>query len=288
MFIVSITNAESITCKDLFHQPEMQVAKTVGVSITYSPVLNINGQIRSFPDHFYLEVYRSGKSTPVSSRLLPYRSDALGSLPVGRDGLQEVGLKAIYQNYGDRVPLEIIQAVKSVEAALPMSRQAAFIARNDVTSDLITSVEGMIRVFDGSIYTDGVRAIDNPALPLEKILRKFNKSTDVVNQRRRLGFDVFEIGKYYLSERLKSENYDEVRKDILRWLLDYLDTRSEDMLSKSYFFAHVASRAHLRAYERFFGFRLEDRSKSQNLDASENILSIRGDELRSRLIELTK
>ena len=242
---------------------------------------------RSFPDHVWIEDYRLGSHRPHSQELRPYTNDILGVNYFGQDYLHKVGLLAIYQNYGARVAVQTVNLVKLVEASLPLSRQALFMVNSRLGSLDTKDVKGLIRVFDGSIYDSGLRRVDNPALPLEKILSKQFKSTLAVNEKRNEGADVFEIGKYFLDDAMDPSDLRQVRQSVLLWLIDYLESRGTETLPKSYFFVHVASRTHLIAYQRFFGFQKVPAEMSKGLGEDEHILMISGEQLYKNLKKIT-
>ncbi len=282
--LISIQSwSNGLKCTELFKN-EAEVSKVkIGLSLTYSPVLKIDSADQSFDDYVFIETFKPGFANPVQQRLIPYTNGISGVEAFGRDFLHEVGLQAIYQNYGSRVPIETIQLVQKVEKTLPLERQAVYLVKSNIGSIDIHDVSGMMRIFDGSIYQNGVRKFANPALPLEKILKAQGKSTNIINEKREQGFDVFEVGKYFLAGGMSGKEFQMARQSILIWWVDYLESRGEETLSQCYFYAHVASRTHQIAYQRNFHFKTTSRLESQGLADNENILEIRGDILIARL-----
>ena len=113
-----------------------------------------------------------------------------------------------------------------------------------------------------------------------------NKSTSLVSELRAQKKHVFEIGKYFISKDLDPSDSKLIKADIVRFVTDFLETKGYEELKDSYFLAHVASRVHRIAYERFFGFTVVPREKSQGLDANEDLLLIRGDQFLEKLHKL--
>jgi hypothetical protein len=272
--------SQALECSQVFLGAEARAHSDYqGIALTYAPSLLINGTIRHYPNHVIIETFPPGANLPRSQTVTRYYNPTGLPSPFGREELHRLGLLTIYQNYGDLVDPAIIAKVIKVEESLSLDRQATFLARNSQTG----KAAGFIRIFDGSIYFDGVRATTNFALPLEKILKSMNKSTTVVEEFRGQNKQVFEIGKYFISKDLDPTDSKFVKSDIFRFIIDYLETRGEDELKNSYFLAHVASRTHRIAYERFFGFEVAPREKSQGLDANEDLLFIRGDQFLQNL-----
>jgi hypothetical protein len=272
--------SQALECTQLFSSAEPKAhQKYRGVVLTYSPALLINGTFRRFNDHVMIETFEPGAATVKSYALTPYIHYSGIAQPYGREQLHQLGLEAIYQNYGHLVDPAIVSKVVKIEHGLTLDRQATFIARTTDTEKAI----GFIRIFDGSIHPDGVRSITNHGLPLEKILKSMNKSTTLVSQLRNQNQHVYEIGKYFINKDLDANDSKLVKSDIGRFVTDYLVTLGHEELVKTYFLAHVASRVHRIAYERYFGFEVAARDRSQNLDANEDLLYIRGDILLQKL-----
>ena len=279
---MSAIASQPIKCAQLFLDSHIETKKAdyVGVSLTYSPALIIDNKQQNFDYKVLVESYLPNQRRPVQQILRPFFDPITQLLePYGKSYVHNPGLKAIYDNYGNRVDAEIIKKVITVEEKLPLPRQSTFFAKNVKTDQAY----GFIRVFDGSIYNNGIRAQTDYLLPLEKILGSMNKSTTIVNEKRRQGADVFEIGKYFIQDHLDPVDAKSVKSDILHWLVGFLESRGSDELKKSYFFAHVASQTHQIAYRRFFGFEVVDKNLSQDLSPDESILMIKGDQLLKNL-----
>lgn len=272
--------SQALECTQIFSGAAVKAHQDYrGIVLTYSPVLLTNGTVRRFPDHVMIENFSPGAEAAKSYALTPYYHFSGLSQPYGREQFHHLGLEAIYQNYGPLVDPKIIAKLIKVEQSLSLDRQSTFLARATGTEKAI----GFIRIFDGSIHTVGVRSTTNHGLPLEKILKSMNKSTTLVDELRKQDQHVYEIGKYFISKDLNPNDSQLVKSDIGRFVTDYLETLGNEELAKTYFLAHVASRVHRIAYQRYFGFEVADREKSKNLDADEDLLFIRGDQLLQKL-----
>ena len=117
------------------------------VSLDCAPVFEMSGEIRSFPDHVLLEVERLKGSSTRRQLLLPYIDPVTHlSTPYGRALFHEVGLKAIYQNYGTRVDAQIVKVVGAVEGELTLDRQSTMLVRDENRGYTIEAVEGFLRI----------------------------------------------------------------------------------------------------------------------------------------------
>lgn len=287
------SQAQTLQCKELFARSHNEAKKVdyTGVSLFYSPEILING--RPGQDEFtvLIEVSRPNAVNPSKQFVERYLDPVSGlPLPYGGTYSHKPGLQAIYESYGDRVDPEIVKTVIRVESQLPKCRQSTFLASSFDTK--INKAYGFIRIFDGSIYNDGIRARVNSHLPLERILKEMNKSTDIVNEKKQQGAYVYEIGKYFIKDHLDATDTRHIKSDIINFLIYFLKSRSRVERNDSYYFAHVASATHRIAYQRFFGFEVVDKSKSQGLAEGEDILIIKGqtllENIEKRLVELKK
>lgn len=260
------------------------------IGLDYTPVVETVSGIQSFPDYVLIEAEALSGARSVRSVIVPYIDPVTGiTAPYGRALFHEVGPRAIYQNYGPRVPKYLVDAVSKIEGSLTLDRQSTLLIKDENQGAEISSVDGFIRIFDSSVYTSGIRAITKLRLPLELILAKFGKSTSVVDQARTDGLAVFEVGKYFMNPMLSGTQMRIVRNHMMRWMIRFLETRGTAELEKSIYFAHVASRAHLIAYRRGFRFKPVPKEQTTRLDPDEQILQICGTEflavLKARLQE---
>ena len=282
--VAKLNAGESMRCHSLFQIDAIRAGLISGVSLTYDPVLIIGDSARRFSDHVFVETYLLGSDIPASQLLRPYTNYAGLPEVYGSKKLHQAGLLAIYQNYGPRVPLETVKMVKQVETSLPLERVSTFLVSTNYMEGA-SAVKGFMRLFDGTNGKDENWTYKMP-LPLERILTAQGKSTTVIDQKRAEGNEVIEIGKYFISETLEPTEMKLVKKSILLWLLDAVKSREAKNFNRTFYFAHVASRAHLISYQRYWGFKLADRVLSSGLDTDENILMIRADELVLQLEKL--
>jgi hypothetical protein len=285
--LASGDGAATVLCRRMFKDPQA-LEKLYGVSLTYAPVAVLNNKPQSFPESVLIEDYAVKSHRLSGQKLISYTNEITGIEPFGKNLLHDLGLKSIYDKYGPRVPEATVKAVMAVEAELPLNRQAIYKVKVAGDPDLSDFVMGFMRLFDGSLYQRGLRSLTSPWMPLERILKRQGKSTSAVEQKRQEGADVLEIGKYLLSEDLEAAELSAVRRSVLLWLVDQIESRGAENLKKTFYFVHTASAAHTVAYRRGFGFKIADRALSRGLEENENILMIEGDVLLAKLRELTK
>ncbi len=281
------------SCSAIFAASKHKIGQTLAVSLYYAPPMVTRDGVIGMTGQVLVETYGLGYK-PRLQKLTPYQ-DVYRHIPraFGKSQFHEAGLKAIYASYGDLVDSKTVNLVMKVESLLPLERQTSIIIREVGTknSPIFGSVFGFMRIFDGSIFkpttASAGREFSNGTLPLERILSLTSKKTSIVESKRREGARVFEIGKYFLSDQMLPRDHQAVRRDILTWLNQFITDRGPADLSTSYYFAHVASRVHQLAYQRFFGFEVVPKDLSENLAPNENILIIRGDRLKAILDKIT-
>lgn len=263
----------------------------IGVSVRYSPSAQLRNQV-------VVDLVKPENFQQTGSRTFYYRVPYLNSpINFGKYYFHEVGLLAIYQNYGDLVDPKIVKTVIQAEKKLPLERQESYlIADRSMYISFAGGqkfnqemVKGFVRVFNGSDYRSNTnRELKSDAgLPLERILSMSGKSTRIVEKMRSDRFHVYEIGKYFVRKSLSSQETTETKRGILIWLKDYIESSSDGSPYESYYFAHVASKIHRIAYERYFGLKPVSKEYSQGLDKDEDIMIIRGDELIQRIDRIT-
>ncbi len=286
LFIISLSLAnvaQALQCTQLFavSQNRTLTSNYIGVSLNYSPALEINGQSKYFDNQVFIESFLPGQKIPFKQKLEYYVHPVYNiAMSFGKTILHEAGLKAIYKNYGPRVDPEIVQKVISIEASLPLNRQATFITGNKELNETYS----FVRIFEGTSENNNTRrGISRSLLPLEIILQSMNKNTNAVTEIRKTGVAVFEVGKYFITDGLDLQKAKLIKSDMFRWLIEQLETRGAKELETSVYFAHVASQIHKIAYQRAFGFEVVDPAKSDGLAADESLLKINGAQLLKNL-----
>ena len=274
--------AQAMECTNVFlnKQEVIRGLSYLGVSLFYAPALQMGGMTQIRSNEVLIEVYKPMGKSATKHLLAPYHAPANGlMMPFGKNNLHELGLKAIYSSYGPAVDPLIIRKVISAEDQLSLDRQATFLTKNPDHGE----AQSFLRVFDGSIYDNGIRSTTDFRLPLEIILKSMNKQVSIVDKMRTEGAAVFEIGKYFITSKLDGIEKMAIRRDILNWMIGFIEARGSLESSKSFYFCHVASRAHRIAYERNFGFKLVPDGATSGLAPDENILYISGSDLLSKL-----
>jgi hypothetical protein len=268
---------------------------TIGISNDYRIVSGLGGDPRlhytrvelfhildELPFARHNNLVRDDLTPKILPGVKPIKASSAALKPIFHDP----GLQAIYQNYGERVKPEVVRLVVKIERSLPISRQATYLVNGLGNGTTLgeAPILGFMRIFDGSSRTAGGGT--GSALPLERILVASGKSTQAVAESRDRGFDVLEIGKYYLNSDLNAADTQTVRKSVLRWLRNRIRNHETKSLQKTYYFTHVVSRVHQIAYQRTYGFKPVDRDLSKNLSEEENILFVRADDLLEKLNRL--
>lgn len=189
----------------------------------------------------------------------------------------------VYKNYKDRIRDEIVQQVKSVEENLPELRQSYGL----VFESNYYQVIGTIRVFDGTprrlndVYQPQ-RAATSPVLPFEAIFKARNIPVQFIQKLEKMREEspytpVFEIGK--LSLEGSPQVNDRALKAIELFLYDYYLKRYPDAI----FIVHVASRAHLKLYQKRYGFEIEETVNIPGSDQVEHVLTLPAAKFREAL-----
>lgn len=262
-------------------------SESLGISVRYSPT-------KQTKNIATVHIKEPKSFLNLASQVWYYRMPILNLrlFPV-KEHFHNIGLDAIYQNYGDLVNESLVNTVIRVEKQLPQDRQETYVITDKVGLNLFyggkrlesENVKGFIRVFDGTDYRyqNITRTKSQFALPLERILLMTGKQTRIVQAKRDEGFQVHEIGKYFIRKSLESQGSLDARRGILLWLRSYILSRGQSRPHESYFFVHVASKVHRIAYERNFGLKPVPKEETFGLDKEEDILIIRGDELLHRI-----
>ncbi len=284
---LSKANANTIACGTLFNDQINlnHQYRNIGVSLTYAPALMLDNQVKVYENYVFIETFKTGNKNPSKQLLTPYVHEPSGlPYPYGKELLHNSGLNEFYMGFAMNFEPEILNNVKKAENKLPLNRIATFMNFNPERQE----AQGFMRIFDGSIYESGSRKWSKYLTPLEIELSAQSKNTEILNQKRKEGFDVFEIGKYFIKKNLDPKETALIKTDIFHWLTDYLESRGLESLKKSYFFAHVSSLALQRNYKTYFKFDVVDPAYSTGLTDNESILLVRGDVLLQAVSKLTK
>ncbi len=300
LLLTVASNVWAFSCRNV-HQWGQMIAlekNLEATSLTYAPsLLTTDEKVQSFPNHVLVEVFASGARVPKMQNITPYYDEANGlTLPFGKTVLHEFGLDLFYERFAKNFGSDLRRSVSKAEGRLTLDRQALV----TVTNQKLKRRRGFIRIFNGSIYSTGLRATTSLRLPLETELRMAGKTTSAVDELRRKGFDVHEIGKYVLDEPTAEELARNpevsfsaaeaalVKRDLYLWMMNYLETFTPAEREKSFYFAHVSSNNLMIHYKRTFHLQPVARELSQGLGQNENLMSIRGDQLYLRLNELVQ
>lgn len=183
--------------------------------------------------------------------------------------------ETVYKNYKDRIRDDIVQQVKAVEEKLPELRQSYGLVFESINQSVI----GTIRVFDGTprrlndTFWDW-RSTIPPTLPFEAIFNARKIPVNFIKKLEQMRKDspytpVFELGKLSLEGNSAKVN-DRALKALELFLYDYYLTRYPDAI----FVVHVASAAHLRLYQKRYGFEIEEKVEIPGTDQVEHILTL--------------
>ena len=146
--VFSSTSAKAQDCGALF-KPEK---KWSSIALDYAPTLDLPQGPQTFPNSVLIEVEDVLSGDLLRQYLFPY-IDPISHLmyPFGKNLFHEVGLKAIYQNYGSRVDSKIIEIVRDVESTLTLDRQSTLLVTDVNRGNGADAVGGFVRIVDGSI-----------------------------------------------------------------------------------------------------------------------------------------
>ena len=186
------------------------------------------------------------------------------------------GIESVHQNYGGRLSL-------SEKKLIDKTDWQNFLHQFDihhlgyVTVTEHETVVGFLRVYNGI----------HDLMPVEEILKEKNISTDIFNSYRKQGFEIAEIGKYFLSPLLDSKDLKLVRKNMWMWFLKtYLDPK-DPHFSKKLFIIDVSNEIHARTYERVFGAkRIAADHFSPPLNSPDSVLTVDAVTLRERILKM--
>ncbi len=171
------------------------------------------------------------------------------------------GLQVLHKNYGIRFTEHELGLMRdsdwsSFHSSLDSFRLGFGVVEANQKNQ-VSHIKGFLKVYDGTDYQTikGLKSglTTKPTLPCEILLKRKNISTDVFTKYREQGYQIFEIGKFFLDPELTSGERTQARKGLLQWLItNYLNPQKQ-LSDKVIFIIDVGSVAHLKAYHRDFG-----------------------------------
>ncbi|MES2768732.1 MAG: hypothetical protein V4596_06250 [Bdellovibrionota bacterium] len=207
---------------------------------------------------------------------------------MGLPGADQRFFANVYKNYEGKIKRETINQGKKVEEGLSEWRQSYGLVFADYSQSRLNEVVGTIRVFDGTpkrvddfFFMPWYTEI-SPTLPFEAIFNSrgiFVKFIDTIKQMRKVDpyAPVFELGK--LSLEGSSQVRDRSLKAIELFLYDYYLTRYPDAT----FIVHATSQAHLKLYQKRYGFSLQESIYVPETNNTEYILILNGVQFKKSL-----
>lgn len=244
-------------------------------------------EIRQISDSMYVR-YKSNKSRRVyqnnedlnSPFPLQATNKLMGvMLPFKNDSI----LRAVYKNYEGRIQDEIIDMVKGVEEQIAQTaddrQEIGFVATGH--PDYGGKIIGTMRFFNGTKAHSPSPAM----LPLEYAFKmrgiplQTSEKLQVLREQNPNAL-IYEIGKFSLEAPV--EYRDRARSLLeLFWLKHYVDTMPE-----ATFYAHVATRAHLRLYQNRYGFRVAEEISIPGHKEKEYIIKATAEDFRKAFEKL--
>jgi hypothetical protein len=197
----------------------------------------------------------------------------------------DIFFQEIYKNYGGRIDPMIVKMIgdveKTIETVADSRQELGLVATNYPEQG--GRILGTMRFFNGTVSHSATPSFFplEYAFALRDIPIKFSKKIRTI-QRRDPKILMYEIGKFSL-EGAPAER-DRARALLeLFWVQNYIDS----VPSNSLFFAHVATEAHLRLYQKRYGFRIfETVEISRDPPKNEYILVATAGELRKAFEKL--
>lgn len=229
----------------------------------------------------YWRLRSNGKATTFHINPFSERPYSALNKTMGLPGADQRFFENVYKNYEDKIKVEVIDQVKNTEEKLPNWRQSYGLVFADYSASRLNEVVGTIRVFDGTPkraddlffmtwYTD-----ISPILPFETIFNSRGISVQYINTIKQIRnadpyAHIFELGK--LSLEGSPEVRDRALKAIELFLYDYYLTRYPNAL----FIIHAAGGAHLKLYQKRYGFKLQESVYIPESNTTEYILILDG------------
>lgn len=164
------------------------------------------------------------------------------------------GLDTIFKGYGPAIDQNIVNKVIQAEHDISVARTSAFAITPDHSPD---NVLGFFRVLDGSFYPhpDGINKYETDYdMPLELILRASGiDEVPIITQDRKNLHTIYEMGKYFIDPKLPADVKLTLKNMIYRWLDQMIIAPIAIDADITFFYAHVATEVHRKAFKREFG-----------------------------------
>ena len=199
-------------------------------------------------------------------------------------------LSFLYRGYGTRLTEVEKQFVKNVDyqsviAMADLQRAGYIVIRSS------QNIAAMARVYDGTDHSHqtqssyyGSHLHSNPSLPSESILKEKNIKTEVFSDLRKNGFQIFELGKYFIGEDNSPIEKLQIKKSIFNWVLRNYLFGDDAALAKIRFVIDVSNPVHERAYRSLYGAKsLDENLFDPPLKSPDFIMLVDGATLKSHL-----
>ncbi len=199
-------------------------------------------------------------------------------------------LSFLYRGYGVRLTEVEKQFVKNVdyESVINMAdlQRAGYIVIRSSTS-----IAAMARIYDGTDHSKLVQGgsygsylRSSPSLPSESILKEKNIKTEIFSELRNNGFQIFELGKYFIGEENSPIEKLQIKKTIFTWVLRNYLSGDDASLAKIKFVIDVSNPVHERAYRSLYGAKsLDENLFDPPLKSPDFIMLVDGPTLKSHL-----
>lgn len=210
---------------------------------------------------------------PDGDGFLPTASDmiALKRYHEVASGYQ-LGLGTIHQRYAGRLTEAELKAViagdwKNLSEALNSHRLGYISVKSEpqklndyqMQQETKNDLKGFLRVHDGTDYRklgiDTAQTESSFEMPSESLLAVKGIKTQVFDDYRSQGYQIFELGKYYIDPDLSPNQLKFVRNELFKWLIKNYLISGSTASDKVVFVIDVGSKVTARAYRILFGAR---------------------------------
>lgn len=252
--VTSIANAAT-DCREIF------ISRGRWQSVSTQPVAD--GKIS-------IEVLQLSKPNSVVKVVVPKINPISGQVrPYSLQFLRETIFRALRSNYDPRVKdTKLFQLLDLIDSKAN-SADVTLIIENLLLSQGAESVDGFARIFSGA----------SELLPVEKIRRLQGKDSRATQMARWKGFDVYEVRDLFFGRSIPPDQMPFIRKEVMRWMIRFLESKTVDALKKSMFFSHVTTRSQQIEFERGFGFYATEEASGNRSDGVGIIMAVRGVDL---------
>ena len=193
-------------------------------------------------------------------------------------GLSE--LHAAYRDSLSEAEVRLTQNLDTQEVYTAFAKRRAgfFIARLSASNQLAA----LARVYDGTPRQAG----EVNRLPTEELQMSHGTKTHFFDQLRSEGFDLKELGKYFLKKDLTSVEKSQLKLETFKWF--YANYLAPEVCEneKTIFIIDAVSPAHARAYRSFYGaVEVDAQLFTPSLDKSEILMMVPLPVLRKKIAD---